>query len=365
MQGDMTEAMKTMDSGMAAADMELRAARRAVPAAEPAEVGTPQHLRTTQGAATAASGQHSGQGVGQSHASAAQGQQPDLLQQSGQQQTPGSGAGQVADQPAPAAPGSQGMSELRRSAGEGLGVQVSASMAAPSLGAQLGSNALPAAGALPPQSTADAASGSTATQAQQPQTPAEMQTAADPSDLPEGAKAAKPVTDSRLQIHADSSDSQCASPTQPVTTSSSTSPTMATPCPPGQTTAADSTVAGGGHASASHDSTAQESLPATGTGGVSKPVHSADVHSSVGGLPGTARVSAPGGVLSPASCAESAAGDSSDAALMSALKQAGNNGAAVDSGAASQQQGLAGEPWAADEGDFAVMLKDFLVCLAM
>ena len=108
----------------------------------------------------------------------------------------------------------------------------------------------------------------------------------------------------------------------------------------------------------------QKALPAVGTAGQSTPVHGSDVRSLVKDLPGIVKVTALGG-LSPASSAEAVGGGNVDAVSVSAPKQAGDNGAAVNSSAAPLQQGAAGEPWAADEGEFAVMLKHFLVCLAV
>ena len=376
MQGVMTEAMKNMDSGMSAAEMELRAARRAVPAAVPADAGTPQQPSPTPGsnssiAAPAASRDPAESAVQQSQESVATHlPKLDSLQAGVQQHTPSSHAGQAGDQPAPAASGSHDHAQQRgrNEAGENANAtaQVCAAIKGVLSKAEAGSDAEPAGGRQPQQSSGPAAlDPAAAPVAQQSHQPDQVQAAADTSQQPCVVKIVKQVSGVQLHIHADSSAAQ-PSLTQPVSTisnSGTTSPTSCLSAAVAQTTA-ESNAPGVSQTSTLQHNTAGTSLP---TSDGSTHVQSCGVYSSVQALTGTPEVPRVGGVLSPTSSAESASGEDGSTSAVSPGRPAVNVVLAVastDTGAASRQQNAAVEPWAADEGDFASMLKKFLVSLA-
>ena len=362
MQGDMTEAMKSMDIGMAAAEMELRAARRAVPAALLPEASAPQQLSATpkskiQLAATAASEASAKSVVQESQDPVVHVQNLDSPQPSAQQQTPTSQTSQQGDHPAPAASGSHDKAEQRRSDETCMSDAAAAAEGglAASSEAEAGSNAEPAAGGLLRQSSGPAALNAEPLTAQQLQ---QVQAAPESNVQPHCMKVSKQVTGVQLHIHADSSTGQAA-PAQPVSASSS-APQAAASCLPavqGQTGAADSS----GH---EVSQTRHANLAASDG---SMPEHSCQVHPPVDTLPQAPKVQreampCPAG---PGSPAESANGNIGGASV-SATGQAGSAASAVtsiDCSAVSHQQGAAVEPWAADEGDFADMIEEFLVCL--
>lgn len=361
----MTEAMKSMDSGMAAAEMELRAARRAVPAEASASLqpSAPPASNSTLAANAASGGDNASK---QSQDSTAPVQKLDLPQPSGQQQTSISQTGQGNGQPAPAASGSHDKAEQRDREAPCMSEHAtSAAAQGVSLQAAAGSNAEPTAAGLPQQSSGHAALSPVPPMAQQAQQPAQLPAAADTSVQLHAVKVSKQVTGVQLHIHADSSAGQ-GSGTQLVPASSSSGSKPAAACLPDvtrQSTPADSTAS----ALTIDESTGRASLPANDE---SMSVQSGQVHPSVDALPEAPKVPTAGGMQCPAgpvSCAvESASGSSSNAAAVSAARQAGSTASAVtdmDRSELSQQQGAAEEPWAADEGDFADMLKDFLVHL--
>lgn len=364
----MTEAMKSMDSGMAAAEIELRAARRAVPAAVPAEASALLQPSAPPGsntklAADAASGD--GTDSKQSQDSTAPVQKLNLPQPSGQQQTPTSQTDQGNGQPTPVTSGSHGKAEQRDR--EGSCVSENATTIAAkgvSLQAEAGSKAEPTAAVLPQQSSGHADLSPATPIAQQSQHP---QAAADTNDQLHAVKVSKQVTGVQLRIHADSSAGQ-GSHTRLVPTSSSSGPKATSAClldVSGQTTPADSTAQGVTHALTVHASTGHASPPINDG---STPVQSGQVHPSVDAPSEAPKVPTAGAMQCPASPVSSAVdlarGSSSNAAAVSAARQAGSAASAVGRSEVSQQQGAAEEPWAAEEGDFADMLKDFLVHLA-
>lgn len=366
----MTEAMKSMDSGMAAAEMELRAARRAVPAAVPAEASASLQpsappSSNNQLAANAASGDANAS----KQVSTTPVQKLDLSLPSVPQQTPTSPTGQGSGQPAPAAFGSHDKADHRDR--EGPCVSESATTA-PAQGVSLqieaGSNAEPTAAGLPQQSSGPAALNPVPPMAQQSQQPAQLLAAAVTKDQRHAMKVSKHVTGVQLHIHADSSAGR-GSPTEVVPASSSSGPKAATACLPdvtGQKTTADSTAQGVMRALNNHESIGHASLPASD--GSTLPVQSGQVHLYVVPLSEDPKVPTAGAMQCPAglvsSAVESASGSSGNAAAVSAARQAGSTAVTnMDRSEVSQQQGAAEEPWAAGEGDFADMLKDFLVQL--
>ena len=365
MQGDMTEAMKSMDSGMAAAEMELRAARRAVPATVHREAVAPQQPSATPGSksklvAAAAPEASESSAVQESQDSIAHVQNLDSLQPSVQQQTTTSQTDQGSDHPAPAASRSHDKAEQKSSDEACMGdvaVTAKGGLAAPS---EAGSKAELVAEGLPHQSSRHAALNAVPLTAQQLQQPAQVQAAPDKHVQPHGVKVTKQVTGVQLHIHADSSVGQAA-PTHPVSASSS-APQLAASCQrpvEEQTGAADSSGHGVSHTVISHAHLAASDG--------SRPAHSCQVHPRVDILPEASRgpvgrTPCPAG---PVSSAESANGENGGASV-STTGQAGSAALAVtsiDCSQASQQQGAAVELWAADEGDFADMIKAFLVHL--
>ena len=351
MQGDMTEAMKSMDSGMAAAEMELRAARQAVPAAALHKASAPQQPSATPDsrtnlAATVASGDPADGAVQQSHGSVAHAQKLDSPQPSAQQQESSLQIGQEGDQPAPAASGSHDKAEQRSSDQASMG-DTAAAAEGGSLEGEAGSNAEPAAAGLPQQSSGPAALNAVPLTAQQSQQPPQVQAAHNTNLQPHDMKVSKQVAGIQVYIHVDSSAGQAAS-TQPVP-ASSIAPHLT----------AGSKVHGVSQTLKTH-----ADLPALDG---SMPVQSCQVHVSVDTLPEAPK--APVGAMpcpvGPVSSAEST-NRSSGGASVSTTRHAGSAASAVSSNdciEASQQQCAAGDLWAADEGDFADMLKEFLVHL--
>ena len=355
MQGDMTEAMKSMDSGMAAAEMELRAARRAVATAMPHEALATQQPIATLGsksklAATAASETSANSAVRESQDSTVHAHKTDSMQPNAQRQTPEPQTGQGDDHPPPAASGSHDKAEQRNSDEACMDDTAADTVAS--------SKAEPVAGGLPHQSSGLAALSAVIFTAQQSQQPAQVQAAPKTDVQPHDMKSSKQVTGVQLHIHADSSAGQAA-PTQPVSASSS-APLPAASCLPaveGQIRATASSAHGGSQTLPMHANV----LTSDG----SMPVHSSQVHPFVDTLPGAPKVPieavpCPAG---PVSSAESAHGNSGSASV-SEVGQAGSAASAVtsiDCSKASHQPGAAVESWAADEGDFADMIKEFLV----
>ena len=356
----MTEAMKSMDSGMAAAEMELRAARRAVPAAEPHEASATQQPSATLGSKTKLAGTAALEGsvnsaVQESQDSAAPAHKLDSLQSSVQRQTPKSQTGQEGDHPPPAASGFHDMAEQRNSDEACMDDTTAAAM-----GGLAGSDAEPVAGGVPHHSSGPAALSAVIPTAQQSQQPAQVHAAPKIDIQPHDMKSSKQVTGVQLHIHADSSAGQAAF-TQPVSASSSASRPAASclPAVEGYIGAAESSAHG-----VSQTPTMHTNVPTTDG---SMPVHSCQVHPFVDTMPEAPKVPVeavpcPAG---PVSSAESAHGNSGSASV-SAARQAGSAASAVtsiDCSEASHQPGAAVEPWAADEGDFADMIKEFLVRL--
>lgn len=350
MQGDMTEAMKSMDSGMAAAEMELRAAGRAVPAAAPRRVSAPQQPSATPGsrtklAATAALRDPADTAVQQSHDSVAHAQKLDSSQPSAQQQTASLQIGQEGDHPVPA--GSHDKAEQRSSDQACMGDTAAAAKGG-LLEGEAGSNAELAAAGLPQQSIGPAALAALHLTAQQSQQAPEVQAAPNIDLQPLDMKASKQMTGVQLHVYADSSAGQ-AVPFQPLP-ASSRAPHLAAsslPAVEGQIGVADSEVHGVSQTHLTH-----VDLPATDG---SMPVQSCQVPFSVDALPEApyAPVGAMPCPAGPVSSAESASGGTGCASAVSS----------ADCSEASQQPSAAVESWAADEGDFADMLKEFLVHL--
>ena len=289
-QGDMTEAMKTMDSGMAAAEQELRASSLALsPAAPPAP--TPhQHPGTmpTDGvnaAANAAHTQQSHNAAGQMEDPALQLQKLNLSPDDVQQQRPVSDAKQSTAQPSAIAPAVQTSSERgdqdATHAVQRSSTQASASTSAPAEGPGVAGTTPSSPALLPhPVSACAAESGpSTSDRLQRPHN--QLVCTASVGDPSDATKLSKQGPDSFVQILADSSSAAPQSPEQ-TAASFEASPTCAM---------------------------ATDSQPPDN-----------------------------------AARAPSASNHASGAAT-----------------AVGQVQDAAVEPWAAEEGDFAVMLKQFLV----
>ena len=365
----MTEAMKTMDSGMSAAEMELRAVSKALPAAVPSvpvfELQPPNSPGTDSGtAAKPAQTVQASIAVGQEHNPAVQLQQSDPLQKDMQQQKPNLGAGQRSDQPLPAL---GELAEATSQKGEHVGgntsVVASADIVEAASKAGSAGIALPAAGTQPQSKENSEALKSEASTSGNSQQSAQARSAMGMSKQPDASRVNK-QTGLQMQIHADCSADSKAGPQPAGFSLESTA---------AQRAAEDSNALVVSETSTAHDSTVQTVTcsPVAET----TPMHGSMTHPAVEHLPKASKASdadkASSGMLSSAEVVRvnggSTAVTETRQADCAASAAASNHVQCDASGiyASSCQQGTVGDPWAADEGDFAVMLKDFLVWLLL
>lgn len=355
-----------MDSGMSAAEMELRAVSKALPAAVPSEASSQLQVPNISGtdtgsAAKRAQTAQAGNAVGQMQSSAAPLQQSDLLQKDVQQQKPSSDADKRTDQPLPAP---RKLAEVMSQEGEHVAdnVHVLASAVIAEAASEAGSavEAIPAAGAQSQSIGGSKAPNSeTSMSGSSQQSPRSILGMDEQSDA---VKVNKQTPGLQLHIHADSSGGSKVGP-QPADSSLKSTPV--------QKAAEDSNALVVNKTAAALDSMVQMGVcsPATEI----TPAQGAMTHPAVEKLPeGTKASDTDKSLSSIASSAELGKVNGS-AALVTGSRQAECAVSAAASSqvqrtanatqASSSQQGTVVESWAVDEGDFAVMLKDFLVRL--
>ena len=209
----MTEAMKTMDSGMAAAEMELRSASRSLPPAAPPVAAPLQPPSTVSGSrtdhtATPAMQHETHHAVEQTKGAAGMPLRPDALQKGLQQDLLTMSASTGADQSVLAAPTLQGSSPLNNQSDGSVNKSEQVSAARAEAGVQPSSmSSLPAA-AICPVPSSPGLEASTAQQSEQPAEPPNTSGMRVKSDAVQGVKVHGLATGSQLQVYANSSAAQ-------------------------------------------------------------------------------------------------------------------------------------------------------------